>query len=370
MTPPATLGHRRADAAGYSLIELVIAMGIMTVIMGATMGGLTDATRANESVLNISGMNSSLRAGMDMVVRDMLQVGSGLPPGHVILTPSGAGSTVFRIPGPPGTAFTSPAGDLDIGAVIPSPGLGPTINGTPTDVVTVLMADNTFLDVGLTALTATTVDVAGPTPNITTGPDRVSTGQLMMISKGSVTTLLEVTAVDTAARRLTFADSDALNLNQAGAAAGNLVALNAATPANTPAATRISRIRMITYYLDATTDPAHPRLVRRINNGHPTTFNNTLGNAVAIDIENLQFNYDLVDGNTNPSNVRMTAADRAGTGACSPNPCMESQIRKVNVLLTGRSRNTASGNGRIYRNTLSSQVSFRGMAFVDEYRAP
>ena len=44
---------------------------------------------------------------------------------------------------------------------------------------------------------------------------------------------------------------------------------------------------MISYYLDNTTTPGSPRLVRRINNGHPTTFNNNLGTAVAIDIENL-----------------------------------------------------------------------------------
>ena len=57
---------------------------------------------------------------------------------------------------------------------------------------------------------------------------------------------------------------------------------------------------MITYYLDIRPCPYHPRLVRRINNGHPTTFNNALGTAVAIDIENLQFTYDIVDGVANP----------------------------------------------------------------------
>ena len=80
---------------------------------------------------------------------------------------------------------------------------------------------------------------------------------------------------------------------------------NAAAPANSPAATNITRIRMITYYLDATIDPRHPRLVRRINNGHPTTFNNALGTAVAMDIENLQLSYDISNGTSNPGNVKM-----------------------------------------------------------------
>jgi hypothetical protein len=130
---------------------------------------------------------------------------------------------------------------------------------------------------------------------------------------------------------------------------------------------------MITYYLDATTDPGHPALVRRINNGTPTGFDNTLGNAIAVDVENLQFTYDLVDSSTtppNPANVRMVSTDLDGTGRCAPNACTEPQIRKLNVALTGRSRNSVKKHDRVFHNTLSSQVSFRGMAFVDEYRAP
>ena len=356
-------------AHGFSMLELMIAMAIMGVVLASTLGGLSDATKANAAVLNVTGMNGSLRAGMDLLVRDMLQVGSGLPPGHVLLTPSGTNSTAVRLPGPPGTTFTMTAGDVDLGAVVPMPGAGPTVNGVATDVLVTMMADNTFLNVPLTAMTSTTVDVSTGL-NIATGPDRVSAGQLMMVQKGATTTLLQVTSVNTANNRLTFADGDSLNLNQSLAAAGNLTALNAADPANTPSACTISRVRMVTYYLDATTDPAHPRLVRRINNGNATTFNNTLGNATAIDIENLQFSFDLVDGNTNPANVRMTTADRNGTGSCAPNPCTEAQIRKVNIALTGRSQNAVNRTQRAFRNTLVSQVSFRGMAFIDEYRAP
>ncbi len=357
---------RRADAAGYSLVELLIAMGVTTAVMGATMAGLADVTRSSEVVLSITDMNKSLRGGMDLIERDMLQVGSGLPPGHVINVPSGLGATPVRIPGPPGTAMTQVAGDTDISAVLPGPGLGPVVNGTATDTLTVLMADNTFLDMALSAVSSTTVDVAAG-PDIAAGPDRVSPGQLMMIWKGSFTTLVQVTAVDTGARRLTFADGDSLNLNQSTAAAGNLPFINAQAPVNSAANTFITRVRMISYYLDATTDAAHPRLVRRINNGSPVTFDNTAGTAVALDVENLTFRFDLNDGNTNPASVQMNASDIAGTGACSPNPCSTNQIRKVDIVLGARSRNAGNSHARSYHNALASQVSFRGMAFVDEY---
>lgn len=360
---------RPADAAGFSLIEVLISMGITTIVVGGALVGMANITTSNEIVLQTSTMNNALRSGMDLIVRDMLQVGSGLPSGHTITIPSGTGSSQVNIPGPPGTAFKTAVGDTTIPAVIPRPGAGPTINGVPTDVVSVLMADNTFLNVGLTAVAASSVDVAAG-PNIATGPDRVSPGQLMMISKGSRTTLVQVTAVNTSSRRLTFANGDSLNLNQSGAASGNLPALNAAAPANSAAATNITRVRMITYYIDATTDPRHPRLVRRINNGTPTGFNNTLGTAVAMDIENLQLSYDISNGTNNPGNVKMIATDLGTGGACAPLACAATQIRKVNLALTGRNR-TLGNNPRALplRTVLQSQVSLRGMAFVDRFRS-
>jgi hypothetical protein len=45
-------------------------------------------------------------------------------------------------------------------------------------------------------------------------------------------------------------------------------------------------------------------------------------------------------------------------------------IRKINIVLTGRSRAAVQLQGKMFRNTLTSQVSLRGMAYVDEYLAP
>ena len=272
----------------------------------------------------------------------------------------------MNIPGPPGTAFQTAAADTTIPAVFPRPGAGPVVNGVPTDVLTVLMADNAFTDIPLTAITHTRGQRPGPA-NLVAGPDRVIEGQLMMIEKGSTSTLVQVTDVNTGARRLTFT-ADSLNLNQAAAAAGTLTRLNAAAPANSPPNTRISRVRMISYYLD-TAIADRPRLMRRINNGHPTTFNNNLGTVVAFDVENLTFTYDL-DNADNDTNVRFTAIDLTTGGACNPEACAFNQIRKVNVVMTARSKNPTRVAGTVFRNTLSTQVSLRGMAFLDEYKAP
>ena len=369
----ASTRHRAGDR-GFSLIELMIAMGLTMAIMAVTMTGLSDALKANDLVVNVTTMNNGLRLAMDLMVRDLLQTGSGLSKGHVIQIPSG-GSLIKR-PGPPGTAYTRPATELAIPAVIPGAGLGPTINGVATDIITILTADNNFTDVPLAAVATNSVDVTTATPAtatvIGTAQDRVIAGQLMMVTKGATTTLVQVTSIDAPNRRIHFAASDSLLLNQSGTGiAGSMAALNAKAPtaaAAAAAATRITRVRMITYYLDNTTVPGSPRLVRRINNGHPTTFNNNLGTAVAIEIENLVFSFDINDGASNPGNVSFVAANLTGAGPCSPDPCSPTQIRKVNVTITARSQNVNRPKARVFRNTLNSQIALRGMALVNDYQ--
>jgi type II secretory pathway pseudopilin PulG len=373
-----TIRIRSRAATGFTLIELIVSTAITLAVVGATMTALSQAMQANQTALQLTGMNNTLRTGLDLMVRDMLQVGQGLPTGRVILTPSGANSVPMNLPGPPlgagvTTSYQNVAGDTDMSAVTPGPGLGPIVNNVATDMITVLEADGSFDQVRLTALTSTSMTVEPGVDISTNGPNDVLPGQLIMLSKGSNTALVQITSVN-GGQVANFVANDSLRLNQTAAAAGNITALRAAAPSpDNPAPTYLhttaTRIRMVSYYLDAVTTPGRPRLVRRMNNGDPMTFDNNLGNVVAFDVENLQITYDLADGVTNPSGVRMTASDQAGTGACAPNPCSVNQIRKVNILLTGRSRLSIVGPSRQFlHNTLTTQVSLRSLSFVDRYR--
>ena len=99
--------------------------------------------------------------------------------------------------------------------------------------------------------------------------------------------------------------------------------------------------------------------------------NNQLGTAVAFDIENFTVSYDLADSVTNPANVRMVAADLTSPnvgGRCAPQACSPNQIRKVNVMLSARSKTIMKGTSQYLRNRLLTQVSLRSLAFVDRYQ--
>lgn len=382
MTNPALRRAGGRDQAGFTLIEMMLTMGLTLIIMASTMGAMNNAIRASETATLVTNMNASLRTAIDIMVRDMLQVGQGLPSGRIIDIPQGGAGTAVKIPGAPGTTRTLPLADTQISAIIPGPGLGPTINGVATDVITVLEADGAFLstisgyNVNLTFLDATkmTVDPAVDISN--GGADDLHVGDLIMLSKATSTSLVQITSLD-GVQTAFFAVNDSLNLNQTAAATGTLTthvntvvtdtAANAAPVTNFYPSTA-TRIRLISYYLDTTTDPKRPRLVRRVNNGSATTYDNSSGTAVAFDVENLQITYDLVDGVNNPAWVKMNAADLAGTGACSPNPCSPNNIRKINIALSGRSRTTMRQTRQFFRNTLTTQVSLRSMSFMDKYK--
>ena len=91
---------------------------------------------------------------------------------------------------------------------------------------------------------------------------------------------------------------------------------------------------------------------------------------VAFDVDNLKFSYDIADGDTNPAGITFSAADFAIGGKCFTATCSAAQIRKVNVLLSARSRLPFSTTRKYFHNTLTTQVSLRGMSFVNEYAPP
>jgi prepilin-type N-terminal cleavage/methylation domain-containing protein len=378
----------RPGERGFTLVELLVSITITTLILGATMAALTDATKANDTAIQMTGLNNTLRTAMDLMVRDFMQVGQGLPAGRVIGIPNGGGADSIALPGPPGTSYTLDGASFcppdpddqnpdttceQISAIIPGPGLGPQLgeNGTPTDMVWIISADSAFERVRLERFSPTGrfIEINAGVNVTDGGADDLHPGDLIMLTKGSASVLLQVTEID--GQTVKFANGDSLQMNQSASYNGTMHSMSDYAPpdddANRNIYTEATRIRMTSYYIDAVTNPRRPRLVRRMNNGDPFVFDNTLGTIVAFDVQNLQITYDIADGVTNPANVRMTEADMNGTGACAPRACSPNQIRKVNLLLSGRSERTSRVSLQYFHNTLTTQVSLRSLAFVDRY---
>jgi hypothetical protein len=299
--------------------------------------------------------NDNVRVALDLITRDFIQVGQGLPSSKVVSMPSGAGSSPVDRPGPDGANLTF-AGPTAFSAVTTGDGLGPEVAGLDSDIVTVIYVDSQYESLPVTLAadgTAMTVDAnedgdddpaTSPEPAIANVNDPILPGDLILFKSGSRSSVQLVTRLNGAPDQTVYFDTggtDTLNINQRGAAQGSVMDLIAAGGPVTA-----SRLRMVTYYLDTTAADGVPRLIRRLNM--------RAGQVVARGIENLQFTYDLVDGVTNPTNI---------ASPTSPN-----QIRKINVAIGARSRARFAQMDDFVHTSLATQVSLRSMAFVDRYR--
>ncbi len=262
---PRAVARRRHRERGFTLIELLVTMAITTVILGATMGAMNNAITATDSASQITNMNNGLRTAMDLMVRDLLQVGQGLPGSRAIVLPNGANSVPMMLPGPEGSSFELDGPSLcppratdpdtvceEITAVTPGPGRGPQlVEDVPTDMITVLAADSSFEAVTLRAFAADGRSITVPRPGATyvhaaatprvytagstaadpfhpsghlisdapdAGGDNIRAGDLIMLTKGGQSTLLQVSSVTAAnvfPQVISFAANDSLHLNQA-----------------------------------------------------------------------------------------------------------------------------------------------------------
>jgi len=384
--------------AGFTLIELMISMGVTLVLLGAAVAAFRSAQQTNQMVTLGSDLSENLRAGMNMMQLDIQQAGTGIPTGGIpipftspcgttlpINRPKLGGTTTFPYPG----ALTC---ESSIPAVEPGSELGPAItapdaiSGTPsnpnsiTDEITMLYADNS---VGLDSKPVNQPPTANPanagcpngsmkyagttltvtfdvncvnltnTSSSSNGLITINPGDLIAFQNANGTALLWVTNVS--GQVVTFQKGDPFDLNGRTDNAGTIIQLETGGASCGGGAscfppTLATRIWMISYYLDNITAPPYTRLIRQVNMNAPTPVGETL--------ENLQFTYNFVDGVNNPSNqVSVPAGDS------------ESNIRSVNVYLAARaSQPVQVGNNMIYaRSNLMSQVSLRSLAYVNNY---
>jgi hypothetical protein len=352
--------HTHDSEAGFTIVELMIASMITLVVMGVAFTTFDNALALNDTSIELADSNQNLRAGTNQLVRDLLQAGRNIPIGGIAI-PSGAGATDIFRPSPPDREYTfDNATDTTLKTITTGDGLGATVSGLGTDMITILMddpyleplesvqpsgtagsdpelsADGSSIDAGSQAAW-----LAGDPLN---GIPPIVPGDLLYFSTNTGTALQTVTSVT--ASTISFAAGDPFNLNQRNAAAGSITQILGAPM-------MVRRVLMITYYVYEDT-PGVPRLFRVLNHFPPT--------ALAGVVEDLDLTYDLVDGVNNPTEVEdlpYSAFDVTFSA---------SQIRKVNIHIGVRSQRKSTRTGEYLRNHVSSVVSLRNLAYVDRYQ--
>jgi prepilin-type N-terminal cleavage/methylation domain-containing protein len=383
---------------GFSLIEVLVAISILVTIVGLSIGALLQAQSAAKMVSYEANTQENLRAGMHFLVRDLAQAGEGIPQGGISIPNTGTGSAVFR----PGTGTTfSYAGTVftTLPPIMPGSALGPFIksvnpttgailtSASNTDIVNILYADNTLVDVhGNNTYTDQVASASNPVCNgvmSSTGAfvtldancftmpgvtNPIAIGNLIMFHNQNGTALEYVTGV--AGQTIDFAAGDPAGLNQTGLTAGTVYSIqtfNGTTPTGTFPPTSITRVWLVTYYIDSTTNPQKPMLVRQVNYpNYPAGAPANPPQQIADAIEDLTFSYDITASVASAG----TYPGGAGNASTPLYPDLPTQIRAVNVFLAGRSEySTQTQNSYTFlHNNLTTQVCPRSLSFQNLYQ--
>jgi Tfp pilus assembly protein PilW len=364
----------RSSERGFTVVELMIASVITMVVMGVAFSTFKDALAINDAVVNLADASQNLRAGTNLLVRDLLQAGRGIDTGGIPV-PSGSNAQLIERPSPPGSSLTlqNDQEGTTLMAITTGAALGPEIAGQTTDVISILMDDGVRSELQVYAPSSPTTLArlaadgssfdAGSTGwlagNVAEGITPISRGDLIYFSGVSNGSALQ-TVTDVVGNVVYFAANDPFRLNQRAANIPGSITQILPSPmptctvvASCGAIMTVRRIYMYTYYVHADTEGV-PRLMRAVNHGTPQ--------ALAGVLEDLTLSYDLVDGVTNPNNVKNLPYTVDGITFNS------SQIRKVNVHVGVRSEVKSARTNDYLRNHLSTVVSLRNLAFVDRYQ--
>jgi Tfp pilus assembly protein PilW len=357
---------------------MVVAMALGAIVLGAAVQLYSQGVGATFTVSQRAEMQQDFRAASDMLTRDLSLAGAGLGNNVAISLPTTATSPVYGcdqtlhcyINGS-SAAYPKQGSTPYMYGLIPGWKFGPILNGTQTDVVTVVYTDNNFylncyaatvssstvVQFKLTAASQASCSLpAGVTQpqNVNDAVIGLTPGDLVSftLSAGAncnctpsvvVAEVTAVTSVNPTTYNVSFATGDVLKMNQTTATSGSLA--NVVSDIGTG-----NRIQVITYYIDNSISP--PRLMRQVSGHSPI--------PVAENVVNLQFSYDLYNSST--GTVATNRSDGGASLGLTPN-----QITKINIVHMSMNSTVKGALGGYQGMDLQTSVSARDLTYSNGY---
>ena len=275
------------NQSGFSLIELMIVMVVMLIIMTATfslMGGSISTANANYEMTTAA---QGLRNSQEFLTRDILVVGDGLKGISNIWLPTGFVTDYLTIR-PAAEVDPTNLGFVSVGSIVADTNIpadvgvkdsNPATKIMPrTDRTTMLKIDQNF----------SSIDIPVGAVNLNNGqinipPERINNfqvGEIYFVTSGGTGAFGMVTAVNTAANKIFWAEGDSLGLNRFGSTGPLGVGTNQGK-----SSASLKRLNIIQYYVDA-----EGRLMRRVFGVQNAGF---IDSVIAEHLVDFRINYTL-----------------------------------------------------------------------------
>ena len=357
-------------AAGYSLLELMVSMGVMMVITGAVFALIGGSLRFANSAFHMTDAEESLRASHELINRDLTSAGDGLKSIGTITVPLGFATNYLT------RTTVVDSGDLthhQLGLVTSDDAIpantavsqaSPAAQFLPnTDRISMLIQDKTFNNGSSVTLLAGKISVSGANTNINVGSANIAlfqVGEIYAIVSQSSAAFGIITAINAATNTIVMTNGDGFGLNQTGATAPISVVSVVQSGVSTQNAS-IIRLQIIQYYANSS-----GFLMRRVIGVKGGGFAET---PVAEHVTNLQFRYttNLPDANgfvTQPVRVISTPIQQSAVREVETTIAVET-VKAVNKV-TNANANTSANGKQIIQTTTATTV--RNLQFGENAR--
>jgi prepilin-type N-terminal cleavage/methylation domain-containing protein len=334
--------------AGFSLIELLIAVTVMVIVLAAVCASLKDSFRVSVTSYELTDAQQSLRAAHEYINRDLITAGDGLN-----------GINNIRVPVQFMRAYLtqSPVLDandpdyMDLSLIVSDdnvPGGTPVLGTNPpatvlggTDRITILETDRTFAAI---SLPAGAINATGS--NVSISPADINLfriGEIYFIASGAKATLGVLTDFGgtNTAPTLVFAQGDGYGLNHEGA--GGLI--NFVSEGGTLPAT-LMRVNLAHYFV--TSDGL---FVRRLFGVAGAGFKDTV---IAEHLADLQLRYSL-NLRDNKDNMQQPVSKLETT-------VQQTATRQVEISIKARTAHPLN-DGQPKYLSMTTATSIRNMQF-------
>lgn len=339
----------RKKEAGFSIAELVVALGVFAVLTGAVLALMRDSLKVGTTTYELTDAQQNLRNSQEYINRDLINSGDGLNSINKILVPRAFVTNYLAVspfdnPGTPGyvnLALINSDNNVAAGVTVRGATPAVTVRSSPfsTDRISMLEIDPNFVPIALAAnaIPSNGSYITVPAADLS----KFSVGEVYFLTSSAGATFGAITSITAASNRLNFANGDTLGLNVNGST-GMIGTVSGASTLTTS----LMRMQIIHYFINS-----NGLLVRRVFGIKGAGYRDSV---IAEHVMSMQIRYFLslrgADGNmVQPAEALTTSAQQLA-------------VRQVEVTVVVETPHAIATNQQ-QQLTMTTSTSVRNLQF-------